>query len=281
MPSLRDFSAKMNVQVLKGRHNLAWGFNPMKNKITLLLIASVLTVHLHAQDSMMIGKIEYRKGNQQDFRSLVREGNRQYNAEKAADAEKSYRRALDVDEKSNTATFNLGDALYRQQKYEEAGKEFEKVASVTTDKTDKARAYHNLGNSYLKQQKLKESIEAYKQALRNNPNDMDTKYNLSYALNLLKEQEQQPQDQDNQDNKDNQDQQNQDNQDNQNQQQNDQQQDQRKDEMQQRQQQQQQQINREDAQRILDAIAQEEKELLEKLQQKERAGYRPNIEKNW
>ena len=261
------------------------------NRITILLIIGMISVHLYGQDSARIGKTEYRKGNQQDFRSLVREGNRQYDAERAVDAETSYRRALDVDEKSDLATFNLGNAMYRQQKYEEAGREFEKAASGATDKMDKARAYHNLGNSYLQQQKLKESIEAYKEALRNNPNDMDTKYNLSYAMNLLKEQEQQQQqNQDNQNNKDNQnqqdqnqDQQNQDNQDqqDQNQQPQDQQQDQRKDEMQQRQQQQQQQINREDAQRILDAIAQEEKELQEKLQKKERTGYRPKIEKNW
>jgi tetratricopeptide (TPR) repeat protein len=248
------------------------------NKIPLLLITSILTIHLYGQDSTAIDKTGYRKGNQQDFRSLVREGNRQYNLKKAADAERSYRKALDVDEKSNLATFNLGNAMYRQQKFEEAGKEFEKAASAATDKTDKALAYHNLGNSYLQQQKLKESIEAYKQALRNNPNDLETKYNLSFALNLLKEQEQQ-QNQDNQDNKDKQDQQNKDqqNQDNQDQQNQDQQQqDQQKDE----QQQQQQQISREDAQRILEAIAQEEKELQEKLQKKEPVRSR-QIEKNW
>jgi len=257
------------------------------NRIFLLLITSVLAINLHAQDSVVIGKTEYQKGNQQDFRDLVREGNRQYNAGKVVDAETSYRGALAVDEKSNLATFNLGNALYRQQKFEEAGREFEKAASGTNDKMERSRAYHNLGNSYLQQQKLKESIEAYKQALRNNPNDVDTKYNLSYALNLLKQQEQQ-QNQDNQDKKDNQDQQNQDNQGQQNQEQQEQNQNQdqqnqnqNQDEMQQKQQQQQQQINREDAQRMLDAIAQEEKELLEKLQQKERAGYRPKIEKNW
>jgi tetratricopeptide (TPR) repeat protein len=248
------------------------------SKIILLLITGILTANIYGQDSAKIGKTEYRKGNQRDYRSLMREGNRQYNAEKAEDAERSYRRALDVDEKSNIATFNLGDALYRQKKFEEAGKEFEKAASGTTDKMEKARAYHNLGNSYLQQQKPKESIEAYKQALRNNPNDADTKYNLSYALNMLKQQEQQ-QNQDNQDNKDNQDQQNKDqqNQDQQDQKdQEQQQQDQKKEE-----QQQQQQISREDAQRLLEAIAQEEKELQEKLQKKERAGYRPKIEKNW
>ena len=260
-------------------------------RVLLMMAACFVTVCLNGQETTDVTPSDAAKGTQRDFRQQLREGNRQYNAGKVAEAEKSYWRALDIDERSNITTFNLGNALYRQQKFEEAGREFEKAASGTNDKMEKARAYHNLGNSYLQQQKLQESIEAYKQALRNNPNDMDTKYNLSYAMNLLKEQEEQQQNQDNQENQDNQnqqdqnqDQQNQDNQDNQNQQdqnQDQQQQDQRKDEMQQRQQQQQQQINREDAQRMLDAIAQEEKELLEKLQQKERAGYRPKIEKNW
>ncbi|MDR1155953.1 MAG: tetratricopeptide repeat protein [Bacteroidales bacterium] len=264
-------------------------------KILLLLAVSILTVSLYGQDTLKTGKSEYTKGNQRDFRSLMREGNRQYHAEKAEDAEKSYRRALDVNGKSDRATFNLGDALYRQKKYEEAGREFEKAVSEMTDKTDRAQAYHNLGNSYLQQQKLQESIDAYRQALRNNPKDDETRYNLSYAMNLLKQQEQQ-QNQDNKDNKDNNDQkdqqdqqqqqQNQDNKDNkdnkdQEDRQDQQQQDQKKDEMQQKQQQQQQQISREDAQRMLDAIAQDEKELQEKLQKKERAGHRGKIEKNW
>ena len=159
------------------------------NRIAFLLIISILSAQLYGQDSAKIGKSEYRKGNQMDFRELVREGNKQFNAGKSVDAETSYRRALDVDEKSNLATFNLGNALYRQQKFEEAGRKFEKAASETTDQMEKARAFHNLGNSYLQQQKLKECVEAYKQALRNNPNDADTKYNLSYALNLMKQQQ--------------------------------------------------------------------------------------------
>ena len=261
-------------------------------RIIFFIGISILYIHLNAQDTSAVDKTVFKKSDPSDFRSLMREGNRRYGDDNHVDAENSYRKALDANNKSTQAAFNLGNALYRQQKFDEAGKQFELAASEVTDKTDKARAYHNLGNSMLQQQKLKESIEAYKHALRNNPNDADTKYNLSYAMNLLKQQEQQQQqNQDNQDNKDNkdnkeqqqnQDQQNQDNKDDQkDQNQQDQQQDQKKDEMQQKQQQQQQQINREDAQRILDAIAQEEKDLLEKLQQKERAGYRPKIEKNW
>ena len=245
----------------------------MKN-IVLLLIISALTVNLQAQDNSDIIEGETVRGSQQDFRSLVREGNRQYNAGRVSDAERSYRRALDIDERSNPATFNLGSALYRQEKYEEAVREFERAAAGTSDKMEKAQAYHNLGNSHLQQQKLKESIEAYKQALRNNPNDFDTKYNLSYAMNLLREQEQNQDNQDNQEqNQDNQEQNQEQNQDNQDQEQ--QPQEQNRDENRQ-----QQPISPEDVQRMLDALSQDEKDLLEKLQQQERRNNR-NIERNW
>jgi tetratricopeptide (TPR) repeat protein len=166
--------------------------NLMK-KILFSVIIGFLSMQLYGQDSAMKGKTGYTKGNQSDFRRLMREGNRQYDDKKTEDAERSYLHALGVDDKSERAIFNLGDALYRQKKYDEAGKRFEEAASAMTNKADRARAYHNLGNSYLQQQKLKESIEAYKQALRNNPGDADTKYNLSYAMNMLKEQQQQQQ----------------------------------------------------------------------------------------
>ncbi len=248
----------------------------MKRVITLLII------HL----------IVVAAWGQQDNRKELRQGNKLYDADKPVEAETAYRKALEVDKTSDKATFNLGDALYKQKKYDEAGKQFEAAASEMSDKKDKARAYHNLGNSLLQQQKIKESIDAYKQALRNNPNDIETKYNLSYAMNLLKQQQQQQnqnQDQQNQDkdkqDKD-QDKQDQDQKENQDQQKQDQDQNQQPQQDQQRQDQTQkqkseQQISREDAQRMLDAIAQEEKELQEKLQKKERAGYRSKIEKNW
>jgi len=234
---------------------------------SILLIICFLSINLFGQNNVEVSATEQNQDAQGDFRSLLREGNRQFNAGRAEDAERSYRRALHIDERSDIATFNLGSSLYRQQRFDEAAREFEKTVSGMTDNMDKARAYHNLGNSLLHQQKLEESIEAYKQSLRNNPNDMDTKYNLSYAMNLLREQEQNQQDQQQDQDQQNQDQQNQDQQ----------QQQQNSDETQQ----QQPQISREDAQRILDAIAEEERELLERLQQQEQQGQRRDIERNW
>jgi len=97
-------------------------------------------------------------------------------------------------------TFNLGDAMYEQENYEESNKLFTEVTERITSPEEKASAYYNLGNTYMKENKFQESIDAYKNSLRLNPNDPDAKYNLEYAKQLLKKQQQQ-QDQ-NKDNKD-------------------------------------------------------------------------------
>ena len=108
------------------------------------------------------------------------------------------------------ASFNLGDALYKQNKYDQAIKQFEISANLSNDNLFKSKSYHNLGNSYLKgfetddnpetkMQKLDLSIEAYKNALKNNPKDYDSKYNLSYALRLRNQQQNSNQNKDNQD----------------------------------------------------------------------------------
>jgi tetratricopeptide (TPR) repeat protein len=252
----------------------------MKKIIICLLYISAMTHVVWGQDS-----VRNTTGEKPDFRKEMRAGNKWYSASNPVEAETSYRKALDANKKSNEAAFNLGDALYRQEKYNKAAEQFEIAANNMVEKTEKAKAYHNMGNSYVQQQKLKEGIEAYKQALRNNPNDMDTKTNLSYALKLLQQQQNQQDKNDNDqdkkdDDQDKKDDQKQD-QNQQNQDQNQQNQDQQQNEDQQQQQQQQQQISQEEAQRMLDIIAQEEKELQEKLKKKERAGFRPQIKKNW
>lgn len=142
----------------------------------------------------------------QNERKFVRQGNKYY--EKAiADttrldtalfnkAEIEYRKALDKKPDNARWDFNLADALYKQMKFEEAAEKFKDISERTTDKTEKGRALHNLGNSLLMNNKLDESIEAYKQALRNNPGDLETKYNLLYAMNMKKKQQEQQQKQD-------------------------------------------------------------------------------------
>jgi Ca-activated chloride channel homolog len=218
----------------------------------------------------------------QSERSLIREGNHQYKDNKFADAEVNYRKALEKNKELSQGTFNLGDALYKQGRFDEAAEQYRNIASKSGDANLKSQAYHNLGNSLLKGQKIPESIAAYKEALKLSPNDADTKYNLEYAKALLKQQQQQQQQNKDQkkDEKQKQDQQKQ------NQSKQDQQkQEQKKEEQQQKEQQQRQaqqkkqQISKEDAERILEALKNEEKDVQKKLHK--RVPARVKVEKDW
>ena len=232
---------------------------------------------INAQNTLAEDKTAFKKSGTDNYRTLMRNGNKQYDAGNHTHAENLYRKALNTNTKSPQAAFNLGDALYRQKKFEEAGKQFEIAISEMTDKIDKAQAYHNLGNSMLQQQKLEESIDAYQQALRNNPKDVDTKTNLSYAMNLFIQRNQLNQDNNGQHDQDQDQEQEQDKNQDQNRQQVSKQIDR---ESEQSHAQQKRRMSREDAQRILDVIDQEENVLQEKLQEKKRKGY-PNIQKYW
>ena len=124
-------------------------------------------------------------------RHLIRGGNRSYDAADYAQSEESYRRALEANPESVEAMFNLADALYKQEKYDEAARIMTDVAkSETLSSEERARVFHNLGNAMFAQNKLKEALEYYKESLRQDPRDYETKYNLAYVQELLKQQEQ-------------------------------------------------------------------------------------------
>jgi tetratricopeptide (TPR) repeat protein len=198
----------------------------------------------------------------QSKRGLINDGVDLYKNNKFSDAEVNFKKGLEKDNQMFEGHFNLGDAYYKQGRYDEAIQSFKNSLTFSDDKYDQAKVYHNIGNSLLKSQKYPESIGAYKEALKLNPEDLETKYNLSYALNMMKQnQNQQKQDQ----NQDKQDPKN-DQQQNQNQDQN--KNDQNKDKQNQQQQQQQKnQISKEDAQRILEALKNNEQDLQKKLRQ--------------
>jgi Ca-activated chloride channel homolog len=120
-------------------------------------------------------------------RSMVRQGNRHYNEGNYAEAELDYRRALEADPENARALFNLGNALYRQGRYDEAASLFDALTRLAPSDINLASAYHNLGNSHLGAQRYGEGIEAYKNALRISPSDDDTRYNLEYAMKHLQE----------------------------------------------------------------------------------------------
>ena len=190
----------------------------------------------------------------------VRSGNKQYKSEKYTEAEIDYRRALEKNNKSFETNFNLGNALFRQEKYADALQYFQNAAALSRDdKQQLAATYHNAGNALLVDNKIEESIAAYKNALKNNPKDNDTRYNLAYAQMLLKKQEQNKDDEKpDEDKEDKEEQQPQ----------------------QQKPQQAQPQMSKENAQQILDALMQDEKDTQEKMKKIQPTGKR-NAEKDW
>jgi tetratricopeptide (TPR) repeat protein len=227
----------------------------------------------------------------QSVRSLVNGGNDLYAEKKFTDAEVNYRKALEKDITSVPGHYDLGNSLYKQNKYDESTKSYQDAIQKSETRPAKAQAYFNLGNAHLKSQKYDEAVKSYTESLKLNPTDQDAKYNLSYALEKLKQQQEQQKNQQNKDdkNKNKQDQQkqnqeqnkqDQNKQDQKKQDQNQQnQQDQQDQQKQQQQPQQGKQMSKADAERILDVLKNNEKDVQKKLRQ--RVAGRPKSEKDW
>ena len=200
--------------------------------------------------------------NAQTDKGLIRHGNNEFKNGNFSEAEVNYRKSLDK-EYSPKAQFNLGDALYEQKNYEDAEKNFSEVTERNVSKEIESDAYYNLGNTYMAQEKYAEAFDSYKKSLKTNPKNEDARYNLEYARWKMIQQQQQQQQNQQQDNQQKQDQEQK--QDQQQQQQNQQQ------EQQQQQQQQQQQMSKEDAERMLKALENQEKKTMEDINDKKAA----------
>lgn len=199
---------------------------------------------------------------------FIRKGNTEYNNAKYKDAEINYRKALDKSPQSVKAAYNLGDAFYKQGNFSKADSTFSVVAGQQSlSNKNKAAVYHNLGNSLLQGKKYGESIEAYKNALRLNPKDEETRYNLAYAMTKLQQQQNSKNDQDK--NKEQQ------------QKQQQKQQQQNQDQQQQQQQQQNKQMKKQDAERMLQALNNNEKHTLDKVKKNKTKAVQSRIEKDW
>lgn len=210
----------------------------------------------------------------QGDRLLVRQGNKQFRAGNYAEAEVSYRKAVEKNPRNAQAHYNLGNALLGQRKDSAAVVQFENAAKQETNAMRKAQSYHNIGVICQGQKQYAQAIEAYKEALRNNPTDDETRYNLE----LCKRQQQQQQNQQNQQNKDNKD--NKDKKDQKDKQDQQKQQD-KKEQKQDQQQQQKQQMSRENAEQMLNAAIQEEKQTQERMKKAQQQPNRRRLEKNW
>ena len=218
---------------------------------------------------------------QQELRD-IQEGNQLYEQGQYDQAAAAYRSALEKNSLSAPGKYNLGNALYQQEEMEESLQQYADVAGNSTDPAVRAKAFHNMGNAYLKGQEYEKSIEAYKRALRENPDDMETKYNLAYAQSKLKQQQQQ-QNQDQQDkdqeNKDQKDQQQ--NQDQQDQQQKDQQQNQQQDQQNKDQQPKEKPYSKEEMERIKQRLNNDDKKVQDKVNKQKTTAMPSRSDKDW
>lgn len=206
-------------------------------------------------------------------RDYIRKGNRLFADSTFVDAEVNYRKALDVNPKSTVSMYNLANTLLAQNKVEEAMQQYVAASKLEKDKGNLAQIYHNMGVIFHGQKDLQKAIEAYKESLRNNPHDDETRYNLALAQKQLNEQQQQQQEQN----------QNQEQQEQQQKEQ-EQQQENKEQEQQQNQQQQQQQnkeeMSKENAEQLLRSVMQDEKDTQEKLK-KQQVIQGGQLQKDW
>ena len=189
-------------------------------------------------------------------------------------AEEEYRKANAAEAEAAT-TYNLANTIYQQERLEEAVRQYEQAAQMADDPGLRAKAYHNLGNTYMQAQQFDKSVESYINALKADPNDMDTKKNLTLALQQLKQQQQQQQQQQQENEQEDQEQE----QEQQEQEQQQQSQEIEEPEDEQQPQEQQQQLSEEEAEELLRIIENEDQRVQGKLRKGDKEKRKPK--KDW
>ncbi|AMC11404.1 DNA primase [Lutibacter profundi] len=154
----------------------------MKN--ILFIVFLCLTTVIFSQEKTS-------KKLEREARKEIREGNKLYNQLNFKEAEIAYKKGLSKNKNYPKAMYNLGNAIYQQDRFKEAINQFELAEKTVKNKMDKAEAFHNMGNSFMKEKQYGKAVEAFKNALRNNSKDDETRYNLALAQELLKQQQQQ------------------------------------------------------------------------------------------
>mgnify|MGYP002841198074 CR=1 FL=1 len=149
----------------------------IKNYALVIFLMLFSTKEIAAQNDTI--------AQQRTARKMLRQGNELYKKQQFTDASVSYQKALGSNSNYDKATYNLGNALYQSKNFKEAIPQYELTTKTATDKFTKAEAFHNLGNAMMESKNYQGAVDSYKNALRNNPNDDETRYNLAVAQSLL------------------------------------------------------------------------------------------------
>lgn len=153
----------------KNRISQILGKNTMKKIITLLLVLISFATKAQEKDK------------------FLPKGNEEFAEKKYADAEANYRISQSKFKKKAVSSYNLGTSIYKQNQHSEAKYQFAKAIQDAKTKPEKHKAFHNLGNVLMKEKEYQGAVDAYKNALRNNPNDEETRYNYALAKKMLKD----------------------------------------------------------------------------------------------
>ena len=249
----------LEVLLLERKNPLFRNLHLFRNrKAAMLLVLALLSLSASAQVD----------------RQCVRRGNKLFRAGQYADAEVQYRKAVEANRNNPQAVYNLGNALMAQNKDSAAVEQFQTAARMESDPMRKYLSFHNIGVICQKRQMFKEAIEAYKEALRLNPHDDETRYNLELCKRQLKKQPPQGGGGGNDDKKE-------DKQDKQDQQQQQQQDQQKKEDEQKKEQQQKPQMSKENAEQLLNAALQQERQTQQRMQEQQQQQGRRRLKKNW
>ena len=209
----------------------------------------------------------------QTDRDYIRRGNRLMRDSVYDKAQVEYQKAIEKDNTNPISHFNLGNALLYQNKAEDAMKEYETAARLEKDKTRLAQIYHNMGVVLQSAKQFDKAVACYRNSLRNDPTNNETRYNYALSLFQLKK---------NQGGQDNQDQQKDDKGQDEKKEQEQQQQQQEQDKKDQQQQQPQpEQMSRENAEQMLNAAMQDEKATQEKIQKAQQKRQQKQLQKQW
>lgn len=164
----------------------------MKKVVFIILFLASFT-YAQEEEKEKIKELRASKNYTWDANKALSENN-------FVNAEADYRKAIAKSSENTVAPYNLGNAYYAKETYNEAFTRYKQAGELATSKEDKHKAYHNMGNVFMKEKQYEKAVEAYKQALRNDPTDEETRYNLALAQEMLKKQ--QEEDKKNQDKED-------------------------------------------------------------------------------
>lgn len=236
-----------------------------------------MTTKMFMRTAIMLVALLPLSAMAQTDRDYIRSGNKSYRQKKYSAAEVDYRKALSLNPENPQALYNMGCALMMQNKASEAVKQYQKASNVETNKKRRAKIFHNIGVICQSGKMYAEAIKAYCEALRNNPSDNETRYNLALCKKLLKNNKNnnQKQNQNNKNDKQN----GKDKQQNQKDKQG--KNDDKNKQNQNKQNQQQPEMSKDNAEQLLNAAMQQEQQTQERLNKNRQQNRSKHLDKNW